>query len=116
MPKEEFDNYLSEYISQRELEALLKLVKEATPGEVYFVLSVKDSGDGMVSGEAKTWMQISNSRADKLCYMLQDDDGKTELNLYDITVSGLADCLDNLSSLQDELSVDEFWDQIKKSL
>ena len=35
----------------------------------------------MVSGEATAWMQVSDSQDDMLCYMLQDDDGKSELNL-----------------------------------
>lgn len=116
MKKDTFDNYLAEYISEAQLKALLKLIMSNQQGQPFFVLDVKDSGDGMVEGEAKTWLQISNSREDKLCYMLQDDDGKTELNQYDLSISGLADCLDNISSLQDELNTDEFWDLVKTKI
>ena len=46
--------------------------------------------------------------------MLQDDDGKSELNLYDMTISGIADCLDGLSGIQDEVEYDGFYTAVKK--
>lgn len=46
--------------------------------------------------------------------MLKDDDGKSELNCYEVTISGLADCLDALSSQQDEVDYDGFYETVKK--
>lgn len=110
----EFDNYLSDYITTDELKALLEIVKKKAPGEPLLIFSVSDSDDGMVSGEASTWLQVSTSRSDMLCYMLKDDDGKSELNRYEMTISGLADCLDALSSQQDEVDYDAFYAAVKK--
>jgi len=61
-------------------------------------------------------MQISSSRTDMLCYMLQDDDGRSEINRFEMTISGLADCLDALSSQQDEVDYDGFYAEVKKLL
>ena len=114
MSENNFENYLSDYISTDELIKLLKNIKKKTPGEPMLIFTVKDSGDGMVTGEASTWMQVSTTRSDMLCYMLKDDDGKSELNRFEMTISGLADCLDALSSLQDEVDYDGFYAAVKK--
>ena len=114
MAKEKFDNYLSDFISTEELKKLLSFFKKQKPGHPFLIFTVMDSGDGMVSGEASAWMQVSDSRDDMLCYMLQDDDGKSELNLYDMTISGIADCLDGLSGIQDEVEYDGFYAAVKK--
>jgi hypothetical protein len=109
-----FDNYLSDYISTGELQTLLTYVKKKEPGEPILIFTVNDSGDGMVTGEASTWMQISTARTDMICYMLKDDEGKSELNRFEMTISGLADCLDALSSQQDEVDYDGFYESVKK--
>jgi hypothetical protein len=110
----DFENYLSDYISTDELNTLLGIVKIKSPGDPMLIFSVKDSGDGMVTGEATSWMQVSTSRSDMICYMLEDDDGKSELNRFEMTISGLADCLDALSSQQDEVDYDGFYQAVKK--
>ena len=109
-----FDNYLSDFISTSDLEKVLNYFKKLSPGDPRLVFTVNDSGDGMVSGEAKAWMQISTSRKDMLCYVLQDDDGKSELNRYELTLEGVADCLDSLSSQQDQVDFDEFYKAVKE--
>lgn len=111
---EDFDNYLSDFISTTELSELLSFFKQQKPGNPFLIFSVSDSGDGLVKGAAKTWMQVSTSRTDKLCYMLLDDDGKSELNRYDMTIAGLADCLDSLSSQQNEVDYDQYYAAVKK--
>ena len=58
----------------------------------------------------------SKSNNDKLCYMLRDDDGDSELNTYDMTVPGLADCLDNLSSQQEEVDYKGFYEAVHQLL
>lgn len=112
--KENFDNYLSDNISTEELVKLLDFCKEQQPGSPFLIFSVDDSDDGMVTGKASTWMQVSTSRTDMLCCMLLDDDGKTELNRYEMNLSGLADCLDALSSQQDQVDYDEFYAKVKE--
>ena len=107
--EDNFDNYLSDYISTSELKAFLDFVSKKPAGEPLLIFSVNDSDDEMVKGEASTWMQVSTSRSDMLCYMLKDDDGKSELNRFEMTLSGLADCLDALSSQQDEVNFDDFY-------
>lgn len=114
MSENEFDNYLSDYITTDELKKLLSYVKKKEPGEPMLIFSVNDSGDGMVAGKASTWMQVSTARPDMICYMLNDDDGKSELNRFEMTISGLADCLDALSSQQDEVDYDGFYGAVKK--
>lgn len=110
---EDFDNYLSDFITTAELGKLLDFFVKQKPGDPFLIFSVSDSGDGLVKGAAKTWMQVSTSRTDKLCYMLQDNDGKSELNRYDMTIGGLADCLDSLSSQQDEVDYEQFYAAVK---
>ena len=114
MSENDFDNYLSDYITTEELNKLLAYVKKKEPGEPMLIFTVNDSGDGMVTGEASAWMQVSSARADMICYMLKDDDGKSELNRFEMTISGLADCLDALSSQQDEVDYDGFYRAVKK--
>jgi len=109
-----FDNYLSDFISTRELEKVLDYFKKLSPGDPRLVFAVSDSGDGMVSGEAKAWMQISTSRENMVCYMLQDDDGKSELNRYDLNLEGVTDCLDSLSSQQDQLDYEGFYAAVRE--
>lgn len=112
--KNKFENYLSDFISTDELSKLLSFFKKQKPGHPFLIFSVNDSGDGMVSGVASTWMQISSSREDMLCYMLQDDDGKSELETFPMSISGLADCLDALSSQQDQVDYESFYKEVKK--
>lgn len=116
MDFEEFDNYLSDCISTEELNKVLFFFKNQVPGESFLIFSVKDSGDGMVKGEATAWMQISAAQPDKLAVVLKDDDGKTEINRFSMTVSGVADCLDALCSLQDQVDYEGFYTGVKKLL
>ena len=108
--KDKFENYLSDFISTK----LLSFFEKQKPGHPFLIFSVNDSGDGMVSGVASTWMQISSSREDMLCYMLQDDDGKSELEMFPMSISGLADCLNALSSQQDQVDYESFYKEVKK--
>lgn len=116
MSEKDFDNYLSDCISTEELKKLLNILKKKPAGEPFLIFKVNDSDDGMVSGEASTWMQVSSSKSNMFCHMLQDDDGKTELNKFDMTLSGLADCLDALDGLQDEVNYEVFYSTVKKLL
>jgi len=109
-----FDNYLKDFISTSELEEVLEYFKKLEPGDPRLIFSVKDSGDGLVTGDATAWMQISTARDNMICYMLQDDDGKSELNRYDLTLDGVADCLDSLSSQQDQVDYEGFYKAVKK--
>ena len=68
----------------------------------------------MVSGVASTWMQISFSREDMLCYMLQDDDGKSELETFPMSISSIVYCLNALSSQQDQVDNEGFYKEVKK--
>ena len=111
-----FENYISEFISTKELKELLEHLKTLQPGDPKLIFKVNDSGDGMVTGDAETWLQVSESNNDKLCYMLKDDDGDSELNTYDMTVPGLADCLDSLSSQQEEVDYKGFYEAVHQLL
>lgn len=93
-----FNNYLSDFISTKDLEKVLEFFKKLSPGDPKLIFAVSDSGDGMITGEATAWMQISSHRENMPCYMLQDNDGKIELNKYDLTIEDVADCLDSLSN------------------
>jgi hypothetical protein len=92
---------------------LLDYFEKLSPGVPQLIFSVSDSGDGLVTGKAKAWMQTSTARENMICYVLQDDDGRTELNRYDLTPQGIADCLDSLSSQQDQVDYEEFYNAIK---
>lgn len=116
MDHEEFDNYLSDCISTEELSKALNFLKKQTPGEPFLIFFVKDSGDGMVKGKASAWLQISTAQSDKLAVVLKDDDGKTEINRFELTLAGLADCLDALCSLQDQVDYAGFYAAAKKLL
>jgi hypothetical protein len=117
MPKEEkFDNYISELISTEELTELLKYIKKLEPGDPHLIFTVEDSGDGLVEGDGETWLEVSRSDSSKICYMLLDDDGKSELDVYDMTVPGLADCLYSLCGQQDEVDVEGFFKSVHELL
>ena len=117
MPKEEkFDNYISELISTEELTELLKYIKKLAPGDQRLNFTVEDSGDGLVEGDGETWLEVSRSESSKICYMLSDDDGESELDVYDMTVPGLADCLDSLCGQQDEVDGEGFFKTVHELL
>ena len=117
MPKEEkFDNYISELISTEELTELLKYIKKLAPGDQRLNFTVEDSGDGLVEGDGETWLEVSRTDSSKICYMLLDDDGESELDFYDMTVPGLADCLYSLCGQQDEVDVKEFFKSVHELL
>jgi hypothetical protein len=84
-------------------------MKSSDAGHPHLVLLVKDSGDGMVEGDGTTWIEVSRSTSDKLAHMMQDDDGKTELETFDINLEGMTDCLNALCSLQDAYDYSEFF-------
>ena len=121
MPKEEkFDNYISEFISTEELTELLKYIKKLVPGDPHLEFTVEDGalmreGD-LVVGDGKTWLEVSRSETSKICYMLSDDDGESELDVYDMTVPGLADCLDSLCGQQDEVELEGFYKSVHELL
>ena len=72
------NNFLKE-----DLQELLKLLKKhaSEDNRRFLEYNVEETGeDGLVVGAATTWMQFSNEQSGKLTYMLEDDDGKFELN------------------------------------
>ena len=115
--EEKFVNYNSEFISTEELTELLKYIKKLEPGDQRLNFKVEDSGgDGLVEGDAETWLEVSRSETSKICYMLLDDDGESELDFYDMTVPGLADCLYSLCGQQDEVDVEGFYKSVHELL
>ena len=71
MPKEEkFDNYISELISTEELTELLKYIKKLAPGDQRLNFTVEDSGDGLVEGEAETWIEVKEMIKAKIEYII----------------------------------------------
>ena len=116
MPKEEkFDNYISEFISTEELTELLKYIKKLAPGDQRLNFTVEDSGDGLVEGDGETWLEVSRSETSKICYILSDDDGESEF-YFNMTVPGLADCLDSLCGQQDEVELEGFYKSVHELL
>ena len=116
--KEKFVNYNSEFISTEQYKELLTYIKKSG-ADSYLTFSVKDSGsDGMVEGEdAETWFEVrGDEKNQKIYFMMNDNDGESELETYDMTLSGLYDAIDAVLSLQDQVQTKEFFNSVHKLL
>ena len=116
--KEKFVNYNSEFISTEQYKELLTYIKKSG-ADSYLTFSVKDSGsDGMVEGEdAETWFEVRGDKKNKKIYfMMNDNDGESELEIYDMTLSGLYDAIDAVLSLQDQVQTKEFFNSVHELL
>ena len=116
--KEKFVNYNSEFISTEQYKKLLTYIKKSG-ADSYLTFSVKDSGsDGMVEGEdAETWFEVRGDKKNqKIYFMMNDNDGESELETYDMTLSGLYDAIDAVLSLQDQVQTKEFFNSVHELL
>ena len=116
--KEKFVNYNSEFISTEQYKELLTYIKKSG-ADSYLTFSVKDSGsDCMVEGEdAETWFEVRGDEPDQNIYfMMSDADGESELDTYDMTLSGLYDAIDAVLSLQDQVQTKEFFNSVHELL
>ena len=116
--KEKFVNYNSEFISTEQYKELLTYIKKSG-ADSYLTFSVKDSGsDGMVEGEdAETWFEVrGDEKNQKIYFMMNDNDGESELETYDMTLSGLYDAIDAVLSLQDQVQIKEFFNSVHELL
>ena len=116
--KEKFVNYNSEFISTEQYKELLTYIKKSG-ADSYLTFSVKDSGsDGMVEGEdAETWFEVrGDEKNQKIYFMMNDNDGESELETYDMTLSGLYDAIDAVLSLQDQVQTNEFFNSVHELL
>ncbi len=117
--KEKFVNYNSEFISTEQYKELLTYLKKSGWSPPYLIFSVNDSGgDGMVEGEdAETWFEVRGDEPDQNIYfMMSDADGESELETYDMTLSGLYDAIDAVLSLQDQVQTKEFFNSVHELL
>ena len=116
--KEKFVNYNNEFISTEQYKELLTYIKKSG-ADSYLTFSVKDSGsDGMVEGEdAETWFEVrGDEKNQKIYFMMNDNDGESELETYDMTLSGLYDAIDAVLSLQDQVQTKEFFNSVHELL
>ena len=116
--KEKFVNYNSEFISTEQYKELLTYIKKSG-ADSYLTFSVKDSGsDGLVAGEdAETWFEVRGDKKNqKIYFMMNDNDGESELETYDMTLSGLYDAIDAVLSLQDQVQTKEFFNSVHELL
>ena len=116
--KEKFVNHNSEFISTEQYKELLTYIKKSG-ADSYLTFSVQDSGgDGMVEGEdAETWLEVrGDEKNQKIYFMMSDDDGESELETYDMTLSGLYDAIDAVLSLQDQVETKEFFNSVHELL
>ena len=116
--EEKFVNYNSEFISTEQYKELLTYIKKSG-ADSYLTFSVKDSGsDGMVEGEdAETWFEVrGDEKNQKIYFMMNDNDGESELETYDMTLSGLYDAIDAVLSLQDQVQTKEFFNSVHELL
>ena len=72
----------------------------------------------MVEGEdAETWLEVrGDEKNQKIYFMMSDDDGESELETYDMTLSGLYDAIDAVLSLQDQVETKEFFNSVHELL
>ena len=116
--KEKFVNYNSEFMSTEQYKELLTYIKKSG-ADSYLTFSVKDSGsDGLVAGEdAETWFEVrGDEKNQKIYFMMNDNDGESELETYDMTLSGLYDAIDAVLSLQDQVQTKEFFNSVHELL
>ena len=117
--KLKFENRNSEFISTNSYEELFNFIKKANINTPFLTLHVEDSGgDGLVEGEAETWIEVKeNDKSQKqIWHMMKDDDGESELEVFDMSIQGLHDALDALFSLQDKYQVEEFYNYVLESI
>ena len=117
--KLKFENRNSEFISTKSYEELFNFIKKANINTPFLTLQVEDSGgDGLVEGEAETWIEVKeNDKSQKqIWHMMKDDDGESELEVFDMSIQGLHDALDALFSLQDKYQVEEFYNYVLESI
>ena len=72
----------------------------------------------MVEGEdAETWFEVRGDKKNqKIYFMMNDNDGESELETYDMTLSGLYDAIDAVLSLQDQVQTKEFFNSVHELL
>ena len=71
--------------------------------------------DKLVLGEkAKTWIRLSNVWESRLSYFLEDEEGIFELEHFEISIEGLAECLRCLFYQQTEVNKQTFDKKIKQ--
>lgn len=117
--KLKFENRNSEFISTNSYEELFNFIKKANINTPFLTLQVEDSGgDGLVEGEAETWIEVKeNDKSQKqIWHMMKDDDGESELEVFDMSIQGLHDALDALFGLQDKYQVEEFYNYVLESI
>tara|TARA_Y100001958_G_C20720126_1_gene217869 strand:- start:91 stop:462 length:372 start_codon:yes stop_codon:yes gene_type:complete len=117
--KLKFENRNSEFISTKSYEELFNFIEKANINTPFLTLQVEDSGgDGLVEGEAETWIEVKeNDKSQKqIWHMMKDDDGESELEVFDMSIQGLHDALDALFSLQDKYQVEEFYNYVLESI
>ena len=64
--------------------------------------------------KAKTWIRLSNVRESRLSYFLEDEEGIFELEHFEISIEGLAECLKCLFYQQNEVNNQTFDKNIKQ--
>ena len=117
--KLKFENRNSEFISTNSYEELFNFIEKANINTPFLTLQVEDSGgDGLVEGEAETWIEVKeNDKSQKqIWHMMKDDDGESELEVFDMSIQGLHDALDALFGLQDKYQVEEFYNYVLESI
>tara|TARA_Y100000389_G_scaffold89232_1_gene85656 strand:+ start:352 stop:717 length:366 start_codon:yes stop_codon:yes gene_type:complete len=117
--KLKFENRNSEFINTNSYEELFNLIKKANINTPFFKLQVEDSGgDGLVEGEAETWIEVkeNDKNQKQIWHMMKDDDGESELEVFDMSLQGLHDALDALFGQQDKYQVEEFFDYVLESI
>jgi hypothetical protein len=105
------DDWYYLHAPKEDLQKLLELLMRHSTESNRKILeyNVEETGeDGLVAGAATTWMQFSKEQPGKLAYMLEDDDGKFELEDFELTSEGLGECLICLFNQQEEVEEETF--------
>jgi hypothetical protein len=96
------------------LDALLATLLSLGPGERILEMKV-DEDEGLVEGDdAYTWIQMSAEKTGRIAWCMKDDDGKFELDTYDITLEGVDSALSEHFGRQDQYSWAEYEVLIKE--
>ena len=96
------------------LDALLATLQSLGPGERILEMKV-DEDEGLVEGDdAYTWIQMSAEKTGRIAWCMKDDDGKFELDTYDITLEGVDSALSEHFGRQDQYSWAEYEVLIKE--
>ena len=105
------------HASKKDLEKLLELLKNHSSknNQKYLEFNVEETDeDGLVVGAASTFLQFSNEQQDKICYVLQDQEGTFELETFELTAEGLNECLISLFNQQNQVKENIFNEAIQK--